>query len=58
MMVMVSMVPVHNRPMFQGVFGMVFGVASVVGPLLGGVLAGKATWRYVMKNAIHIFPTH
>jgi MFS family permease len=34
-MIMVHTVPLHKRPMFQGLFGAVFGVASVAGPLLG-----------------------
>jgi MFS family permease len=32
---MVDAIPLHKRPKYQGMFGAVFGVASVVGPLLG-----------------------
>ena len=32
---MVEVVPLAKRPMYQGFFGAVFGLASVVGPLLG-----------------------
>jgi hypothetical protein len=32
---MVEVVPLRKRPMYQGFFGACFGVASVVGPLLG-----------------------
>jgi MFS family permease len=39
-------VPLHKRPLFQGFFGAVFGVASVAGPLLGGVLTSRASWRW------------
>ncbi len=31
----VGAVPLAKRPKYQGMFGAVFGVASVVGPLLG-----------------------
>ncbi|OAA43605.1 Major facilitator superfamily domain, general substrate transporter [Metarhizium rileyi] len=46
MMAIIPMVPLHKRPMFQGIFGMVFGISSVVGPLMGGALTERATWRW------------
>lgn len=43
---MVHTVPLHKRPAYMGMLGMVFGVASVIGPLLGGVLTDKVSWRW------------
>lgn len=45
MMVMVHTVPLHKRPIYAGFFGATFGVASVVGPLLGGAFTDRLTWR-------------
>lgn len=45
--IMINTVPLPKRPMYQGFFGAVFGVASVAGPLLGGAFTdSKATWRW------------
>ena len=34
--IMVNIIPLAKRPVYQGIFGSVFGIASVAGPLLGG----------------------
>lgn len=36
-----------ERARYQGIFGAVFAVSSIVGPLLGGVLTDHVGWRWV-----------
>ncbi len=38
--------PPAQRGKWQGIFGGVFGIASVIGPTLGGFLTDNASWRW------------
>ncbi|CAK4001839.1 HC-toxin efflux carrier TOXA [Lecanosticta acicola] len=44
--VMVSTVSLSKRPLYQGFFGAVFTLASIIGPVIGGALTTNVSWRW------------
>ncbi|MEA2299967.1 MAG: hypothetical protein QOE44_502 [Solirubrobacteraceae bacterium] len=42
-----DVVPPSDRGRYNGVFGAVFGVSSVAGPLLGGFFTDQLDWRWI-----------
>lgn len=45
-MCIIHSVPLQKRPQIQGLFGALFGIASVVGPLVGGAFVSNVIWRW------------
>ena len=42
-----DVIPPRDRGRYQGLFGAVFGVSTVVGPLLGGFFVDNLSWRWI-----------
>ncbi|KAI1799957.1 major facilitator superfamily protein [Daldinia bambusicola] len=46
MVILFYTVPLQQRPVYQGAFGAIFGIGSVIGPLIGGSFTDRVTWRW------------
>jgi EmrB/QacA subfamily drug resistance transporter len=47
MAVVGDIIPMRDRGRYQGFFGAVFGVSTVIGPLLGGFFVEHLSWRWI-----------
>src|SRR5689334_3949803 len=42
-----DLVPPRDRGRYQGLFGGVFGISTVIGPLIGGFFVDNLSWRWI-----------
>jgi MFS family permease len=52
MVLMINAIPLAKRPAWMGAVGATIGVASVVGPLVGGALTTRISWRWCFYSEL------
>jgi MFS family permease len=45
-LVITKIFPLKDRPKYQGFIGAIFGIASIMGPLIGGAFTSNVSWRW------------
>ncbi|CAM1507164.1 Fc.00g068050.m01.CDS01 [Cosmosporella sp. VM-42] len=46
LIIIANITPMEKRATYQSLYGGIFGIASVVGPLVGGAFTDKVSWRW------------
>jgi len=55
--IIAEIAPIERRPALMGSFGGVFGLSSVIGPLLGGAFTDHVSWRWCFYINLVSTPT-
>jgi MFS family permease len=45
LIIIAQTVPLNRRPIFTALMGLMYGISSVIGPLMGGAFTDYASWR-------------
>ncbi|KAJ5488465.1 hypothetical protein N7539_003355 [Penicillium diatomitis] len=46
MLIIAQSAPIRQRPIFTGVLTAIYGIAGIAGPLIGGALTDRVSWRW------------
>jgi len=47
LIIMTDVIPLRLRPKYNGVSQVAWALGTIIGPIIGGVIADKTTWRWM-----------